>query len=132
MKKESYTEPEFNMAISTLNRINNLMSEYNSYDDILFEQRFEVLKKLYEEVYPFEHDKNKDSIKTYDDLIDDIESELNKFTIKRDNSIRFRTPLICSNDLKKNIFDLSKKIRVALYEHHLLMKKGEEAGHILR
>ena len=101
-------------------------------DDVLFEQRFEVLKRMYEEVYPFEADKNKESIKSYDELINKIELGLNNFKIKKVNSVRLGVPLLYSVSLKKDIFDLSKKIRVALYEHHLLMKKGEEAGKVIR
>ena len=126
MDNTHYTESEFNMAVSTLNRINMLLAEYNSYDDGMFEQRFEVLKRLYEEVYAFEFEKNPDSIKEYDKLIEDTENELCSFKRAKENSVRFRTPLFFSKSLNKNMTDLSKKIRVALYVHKLLIKIGKD------
>jgi len=123
---ENYVESDFNMAVSTLNRINSLLAEYNSYDDSFFEQRFEVLKRLYEEVYPFEHEKNHNSVKEYDNLINDIESDLNDFKIKREDSKRFNRTFVYKKSLNKNMIDLSKKIRVALYVHKLLIKIGKD------
>ena len=131
MAEEEYTKSLFNMAISTLNRINFLLSEYNQLSNSELNEKYEILLKLYEEVYPFEEKKHDDKkIKEWEKLIEDISKDLVKFNTKYQNikSYAPNSPVFADATLLKNINDLSKKVRKALHEHKLLMKMGEDPG----
>lgn len=130
-REDEYAQSDFNMSISTLNRINILLYSYNYMNDDEIEDRAQALKRIWAEVYPFEWKKGgARKIEPYNLLLTSIKKDVNEYKIRarsRGNGFT-NAHFIVKNELLDNLDELDLMLRVALYEHDLLIKKSKDPG----